>query len=654
MNKPLLTATTIVIALLFGCAAPPPVITPLLSVGVGDIQNLQNRAELQSLLQQLKTDLQGKDPQLYASDIGKIAILEDQIVNVVKNQLETRLTAVRLPSGLVPLNILSEESGKLTVNSLIPATKWRTLTERVDAEKAKTNEVLGSEKAKIGNATDQERLALLDTLYSLSGDQSWLNQKQQQLQEQEIRLTQLVDEIEAAQAGEEIDPNLQEKIAEAKRLAMGNNEIIDRLIGVDADIYQQRFFAALAEGEADKAYEIFHVLSSSDDFDKYKEKLSGTSQKMADYFIALADESVKDPKNLRQSFRWYSQARDIRDTFGVENPNREGELALIEQLEYQSAVADQQDSYSKALAYIYMAEDLHSSQADLRRKIQLAEEKVRDIALIKVSTTAFQTKEGQSDYSDAVAANITQYLFEKIPNDVRIVEREQYEAIEREKNLNNTMADLSAVDVLVTGSVDSNVETTKAEGKKTVRVVTGKETIPNPAYIAWLEKAEREREKIAKPSDTIEKDKQENIPINITRHRKVGSFSVSYRLVDADSGKIIFPDSVKKDFEYTDESSEGIEMGDFVLPFKLAELPSDSEVLNELAVEVSNEIGSRLVAQLENQDQQYLRQANDFSASNACNAEVDMLGKAIVIMDMKNIDSADARARFTSRAIACE
>lgn len=655
MNRLSVIISSFTATLLISCAGAPPTVTPLLSMGSGDIRVIQNTQQLQNLLSQLKADLQGKDPQLYAEDIAKVPVLEDQIVSVLKQELDTRLAAARLGNGAIALNNLNAESIQLNGNTLIPAAKWQTLQNVVALEREKTESLIGNEKAKLANAGEADKLALLDSLYTLTGDQSWVNQKQQLERQQKARLNELVAEIESAQIGETIDPNLSDKVAEAKELAKDNPVIIDKLIGVDAAIYETRFFTALAEGSADNAYDVFSVLKQSEDFPKYKEKLASSSQKMADYFIALADESVKDAANLAQSYRWYSQARDIRNTFNANISNPEGELALIEQLEYQSAVAEGQTSYSKALAYMYLAEDLRSSKADLRQKIQLAENNVRDHALVKLSTTAFQTSEGQSAYADVVSSSITQYLFEKIPNDVRIIEREQYEAIVREKTLGNTMADLSAVDMLVTGSVlDAKVDSTEAQGKKTMRVVIGKETIPNPAYIAWLEKPERERKNIPTPSETIQVDQQENISVNLTRHRKIGTFAVSYRLVDANSGKILFPDSVKKDAEYTDESSEGVEMGDFKLDFKLANLPSNGEILDRLAKEVSSEIGGRLVAQLENQDQQYLRKADGFATSNACNNEVDMLGKSLIIMDLKDLDTTAVRKRLTARTLQCD
>ena len=135
---------------------------------------------------------------------------------------------------------------------------------------------------------------------------------------------------------------------------------------------------------------------------------------------------------------------------------------------------------------------------------------------------------------------------------------------------------MSAVDLLVTGSVlEAKVDTTEQKGKKTIRAVVGKETIPNAAYIKWLELSQKDRKDIEKPSETITVDKEENIPVNVTNHRKVGIFSVSYRLVDAANGRVLFPDSITKEEEFKGTSREGVEMGDFVLPFELADLPSD-------------------------------------------------------------------------------
>jgi hypothetical protein len=184
--------------------------------------------------------------------------------------------------------------------------------------------------------------------------------------------------------------------------------------------------------------------------------------------------------------------------------------------------------------------------------------------------------------------------------------------------------------------------------------VVGTETIANPGYITWLEMPEKERKKIEKPSDIIEVEKKENVEINITKVKKVGVFSVSYRLVDASSGKIIYPDSLTLEDSHTDTSSEGVEMGEFVLPFKWAELPSDIKILDGLAVEAGISIGEKLVAQLENQDGKYLESADKHYSEHNCKAEVDSLGKSLVISQLKTQDTDYITDRLINRSLQCK
>ena len=44
---------------------------------------------------------------------------------------------------------------------------------------------------------------------------------------------------------------------------------------------------------------------------------------------------------------------------------------------------------------------------------------------------------------------------------------------------------------------------------------------------------------------------------------------------------VLHADSVRKKAEHTDTSSEGVKLGDFDMPFKHVELPSDIEILSE-------------------------------------------------------------------------
>jgi hypothetical protein len=279
---------------------------------------------------------------------------------------------------------------------------------------------------------------------------------------------------------------------------------------------------------------------------------------------------------------------------------------------------------------------------------------VRDSAVQRLSTTDFQSSYKDQDYGDVISSFITQYLFEHVPHDVRIVEREQYEAILRERELGGNNEALASVNLLVSGSVlESKVDSTEAKNKKLMRVTVGKDSIPNPAYISWLKLPSKERDKIDAPSETIEVDKHENISIDITRHRKVGIFSVSYRLVEASTGRVLFPDSISMNSTHEDESSQGVEMGDFVIPFKLADLPADAEILDGLAKKVATQISEKLVTELKDQEQKYLAEADKYVEQNDCESEVGALANALMIMKLKNMDGEEITPRLRNQAVAC-
>jgi curli biogenesis system outer membrane secretion channel CsgG len=328
--------------------------------------------------------------------------------------------------------------------------------------------------------------------------------------------------------------------------------------------------------------------------------------------------------------------------------------ALLSGLEARFEAAKVANNIESAYAHLLMIADFDNANATYRANIANMRNAVQQRAVKKVTTTEFKNSAQRHDYGSVLSSFITQHLFEKIPNDVRIVERQQYEAIVREQTLSGQAQGLSAVDYLITGSLlESKVDTTEVQGKKIMRVVVGRETIPNPAYTTWLEMSNKERKKVDQPSETISVDKHENITVGITEHRKLGIVSVGYRLVDSESGKILFPDSISKDIEHTDNSTEGVEMGEFVLPFKLANLPSDVEILDKLVRELSEEVGTKLVDLLKDQELKYLEIAETGLADNDCNKAVHAFARASGIQDMKDLDSAATLTSLKSTAINC-
>ncbi|SMF52498.1 hypothetical protein SAMN02745866_03335 [Alteromonadaceae bacterium Bs31] len=649
-----LIVTLIATLILASCGSQPVKPVPVTSVSLEDIQTMQSLDELTALYTSLEQGLAGKEESEYASDFAALAQVQEQILLLQKSALETSLEQSRLGddsdyTSLVPLPALQKIGEGLNNVAGLDESTWANLTALVDKESTSTKSAIDILAKKIENksSSGEQRIDFYQSLYTLSGDEAWRTK-------QESEVDALLVLIREATEAEAYDEQLQSKIALVKAALKDNAEILDEMIDVDAKIYAKKYFDALSNGDADSAYKTLQTLSQADDFSAVMDKLKPSSQKMAEYFTALADESVTKPENLGQSYRWYQQASEVRHILGLKAAPSASTKTLVTQLDNKYKALKKQQEEAAALAVLYAIQDFNPTKPGLRKSISQQEKTVLNSAIPHLSTTDFDSRYRDQDYGDVITTFITQYLFEHIPNDVRIVEREQYEAIMRERKLSGNSEALSSVDLLVSGSVlESKVDSSEAKNKKLMRVVVGKETVPNPGYTAWLKMSNRDRKRVDQPSETITVNKEENISVGVTRHRKVGIFSVSYRLVEAESGEVIFPDSIMLSKEYEDESSEGVEIGEVVVPFKLADLPSDVKILDELAREVATEIGQHLVATLENQELKYLESLKAATDQNDCVSEVDSLANALMIMQLKKMDTSEVKPNLKKTALNC-
>jgi len=652
MNNKIRLATLFISAfLLTSCASAPPQKEILTQVTTNDVESSTDTERLWQVMTQLDTQLTNKDSTLYAADFSLLRQIKTKFVDLKTSSITTKLSDQRLPQpiGVIPLNLLDDNRNVGDATPSIQHSSWNSLSLFLTKENRKTSEAISKRSTTLGQLDDQTKLTHLKELAKISGQQRWKDKEA-------LFIDELISEIKTLSANGAFESNdsFDIKIAIVQQERSGNRELMDELIHIKTRLFEKRFFGALAEGSPDKAYDIFIAVSGTDDFEQVKAILKDISQKISVYFVALADESVADIHNVTQSYRWYQQAKQINKILGLGAIKSQGLNTVIEQLYTLQEKANQSELPALSLAYLSAIQDMGGINPKVRREIRETMDVVRKTAIKKATTTSFSGTSATHDYGNVVSSEITQYMFKHMPNDVKIIEREQYEAILREQTIGGTQQDLVAVDYLITGSVlESTVDTVNTIGKKTLRVTLGSKTVANPAYIKWLELKQDERENAVRPVETIQIKDEENVAVAITKHRKVGIFSVSYRLVEAKTGKILFPDSFTLKEEYSDTSSEGIEMGDFVLPFKLAELPSDIEILDKLAKKISMQIGESLTEKLNNYELRYIKQADSHLAENNCIDETSSLASALIIMDLKDQDQTDVKKRFIQSALKC-
>ena len=633
------------LAIFVGCGSAPVKEQSVIAVSAEQISGLSNYEEVLAMYKSASAALQGKDPTLFASDFSTLKQLGEKLAALRLTGLQELFDTARLDSGEVPQNLIAKAAAQAKAPPT-PISQWQPIIDFVSKESKATSEAISSRTALLDSSasSDELRLVAMDDLYRLTGDESWLTKRN-------AFVDQLIQEIRQARAAGELTADLQPKIDLVLENRADDSALKEELVSVSAKIYESDYFKALGDGMVDVAFDVFVKMSESKNFDAIKTKLAPVSKKMVEYFLAEADESVKSAANLSQSYRWYNKAGVVSKTLGFKQKSIAGHDKLVDQLHKKYLALMEADQPTIAYAFLHYIKEFRPLYKGLRQKLNETEEKVRSVAIKRLSITSL---EGAQGYGDVISSKVTQHLFNNVANDIRIVEREKYEDIQRERAISGDSANLSAVDLIVTGSIlEAKVDKTEQIGKKTIRAVVGKETIPNTAYIKWLELGSKDRKNIEKPAETISVDREENIPVKVTNHRKVGIFSVSYRLVDAKNGRVLYPHSITEEKEHKGTSREGVEMGDFKLPFELADLPSDVKILDNLATLVSSEIGKSLVEKLKDQEKRYLAEAEVFKKDDSCAQQSDRLAKALVILDAKGLETKEVFAEYQDVTINC-
>ena len=185
--------------------------------------------------------------------------------------------------------------------------------------------------------------------------------------------------------------------------------------------------------------------------------------------------------------------------------------------------------------------------------------------------------------------------------------------------------------------------------------MTGATSMVNPEFTSWAQLSDRDRKKQPEPPRTIMRDVTEDVSIDITSVRKVGIISVSYSVVQANSGRVLLTDSIQTKQEFQDEGRQGVQLGDFKQETDFVELPPDIEILSGnggLADKISEEIGVRLVEFLENPEEQYAADAKRAEDEGDYVGAARNAAYAIILRESKEKDVGPLRGELKRYAMS--
>ncbi|MES2917681.1 MAG: CsgG/HfaB family protein [Pseudomonadota bacterium] len=643
-----LSLTGLAVALsLAGCASgPAPLTQQELSAAQqsGSLEGLYEQYTLRLAGQKLSTP-EGQKAVAQLNDIGH------QLARKLEQDVRSELNQQSTASGLVPLPIVDAQLARLPKMQKWSPEKHSRMVAELNELRGRTQARITAQQNQLARFTESElgqRVAVLEDLAKLTGDDRYSR-------ESADMVTTLRNKAEAALKNEQYG-EARQALKALQQVAPEDQTIGSQITLADARLFEKKFWDSLADGKLDDAYTQFMSLSQAPEFPEILKRLSKSSDDMVAYFIAQAGVAVTENR-LADAYTLLNQARDLRSkTSGASSPRTPQEEAFLKAVYSRYQEAGKAGQTGLALGYLKVVERFHPDFPGLRASLRTTLEATLGKAMRKVSTAAFSDPPGSPEFGGAVAAKVTQHLFERIPNDIRIIERDQFQAILREKELGASQVnELASADLLVQGKIlESRVDTTENRSKKTMRVVTDTGSVSNPAHEQWAALPESQRAKLAEPARLLTQEKKEDITINLQIMRKVGIISASYRLVEARTGKVLATGSETAKVEHTDEGNEGIELGQFRMPFKLASLPADTEILQKLTEKISDVIGSKLEQELKNPEVRYAEAARRYAEEVDAVMAAENQAYAFAIASLKGQDATQQRLALEQYALKAQ
>lgn len=248
-------------------------------------------------------------------------------------------------------------------------------------------------------------------------------------------------------------------------------------------------------------------------------------------------------------------------------------------------------------------------------RIQAMEDKINEQIKKSIAVFDFDSPSSAPDAGAIFANNLNTYLFKTAEADIKILERENLKSILEEMKLGQVgvvsaetakeMGRVYGIDVAVMGSVlRYNVDSTSHSDTKSVTYQV-EETKENIDYLNWKAlnpNATREELKNA-PTPYIQVSKNVEKEYKISIYKKVAFVTVSFRVVDVKTGENILVDTIPASKTVSDETSAGVEVAG--IEFDPLEIPTETELLQELTDGVVAGLGSAALSPLQGLEKKY-------------------------------------------------
>ncbi|MEK6531118.1 MAG: CsgG/HfaB family protein [Deltaproteobacteria bacterium] len=315
----------------------------------------------------------------------------------------------------------------------------------------------------------------------------------------------------------------------------------------------------------------------------------------------------------------------------------------------------ERENFGVSYQFAKMVKDIDPYFTGIGEQVKRLEDTLTQRAVKGVAVMSFASPTYNPEAGKTFSAGIIHFLYKNLGTDIKVVEREGMEKIlkeyevkvvgQTEQRSRENILHLLGADYLLFGDVlDFRVEAAHNEVFKTVRAKTQTEKTRNPEYDAWVKRRDSGDAAGMPPPTHILKPVYEDIKYKVTMHKKVGIAKASYRVVDI-KGKLIYTNVAEIRETVNAEGTDGVEIGEFSVPMKMAEVPSDIEILQKVQDKAVAEIGAELTGVFSSPETRYMDEALRAESDGALKDAIEKLADAEVMFRRKGRDTKEISDR---------
>ena len=399
-----------------------------------------------------------------------------------------------------------------------------------------------------------------------------------------------------------------------------NNPKAKQLISLTNKKNNKEFFISLAQTAAVKSdwatvYSACKKVLSYDASNAYcVEEMEVAKDKWTSTLISEARQLMVKGY-LAKSIASFQEAEVVND--GKDNKTLSAlKASLSDKIDVTAEELAERGNYGSSWYLLNSIKDFNPYYPDLFQKIKEIEDSITVRIRKQIAVFDFKSPSYGQDAGVLVANNLIANLFNSASKDIIILERENLKSILEEMKLGQIgvvsessaqeMGRLYGIDTAIMGSVLLyKVDTSESISSKTVRYSVGEEISDNIDYLNWraMNPKPSKEELRSAPSAKIMVPKYEEKEYRVTNMKKVGFFQLSFKIVDFATGANVRVETIKRQKVVEDNSNEGIKDANVI--FDPLEISTDTELLQQMASEVVEELSRGVLQPLRNLEKKY-------------------------------------------------